>query len=69
MKLLSKRRPGERPRHGFLAACSRCGEIVVHADSTLLPFHMHRWSKKCDAGAAKRAALVKAAEPRLEGKS
>lgn len=48
MKRFSERRkPGQKPYRGYLAPCPRCGLIVVHADSTLKPFHMHARSKKC----------------------
>lgn len=47
MKTFAQRFPGKKPDRGFLAACANCGEIVVHADSTLMPHHMHRYSAKC----------------------
>lgn len=56
MKTFAKRFPGKRPDRGFLAPCSACGELVVHADSTLQPHHMHRYSRKCaDKAKARRA--------------
>ena len=54
MKTFAKRFPGKRPGRGYLAPCSCCGEMVVHAESTMEPFHMHRWSKKCREATAKR---------------
>lgn len=49
-----RRAPGDGHalRHGFFAPCSACGEVVVHADSMLEPFHMHARSKKCREAAA-----------------
>lgn len=54
MKTFAKRYPGKTPRHGYLAPCSECGELVVHAESTMEPFHMHRYSKKCREAAKQR---------------
>ncbi len=46
MKRLSDQ--GLKPTlRGYLAACSRCGLVVVHAESTMMPFHMHRYSRLC----------------------
>lgn len=48
-------KPGERIRRGYWAPCINCGRTVVHARSTNEPFHMHRWSKRCEEdGAALR---------------
>jgi hypothetical protein len=38
---------GVRPYKGYIAPCSRCGALVVHANVDNLPFHMHRRSEKC----------------------
>lgn len=56
MKTLAKRHPGRQPNRGYLAPCSACGEVVVHAASTDRPFHMHYHSERCRRLAAARAA-------------
>lgn len=54
MKLFSERSPGHKPHRGYLARCRSCGAIVVHAEKTGEPFHMHRWSEKCRLAAKAR---------------
>ena len=61
MKTFAKRLPGERPYRGYVARCRDCGEMVVHAESTQRPFHMHARSKKC---ADARLALNPTPAPR-----
>ncbi len=46
MRLFSVRFPGQQPS-GYVAKCSRCGALVVHAASTGKPLHMHAKSRKC----------------------
>lgn len=52
MKRLAER--GGKPSSGYLAPCRRCGLVVVHAESTGKPFHMHRWSALCQRLAIQR---------------
>jgi hypothetical protein len=55
VKPFAERFPGETPSRGFVAPCAQCGALVVHVDSTQVPTHMHRRSKKCrDAAAARK---------------
>ncbi len=54
-----KRTPGDKhgPLYrGYFAKCKRCGEVVVHVESTGQPMHMHmhRRSKKCKDKVAAR---------------
>ncbi len=57
------KRRAVRLTRGFLARCAACGLEVVHAESTNLPFHMHRWSKLCRDRAALRAQAEKTRVP------
>jgi hypothetical protein len=52
MKRLADR--GKGPYRGYLAPCKNCGLVVVHAEKTGKPFHMHRWSKLCEELGKKR---------------
>jgi hypothetical protein len=47
MKRFAERSKGWQPQSGYLAECKRCGLVVVHAESTGEPLHMHRRSKLC----------------------
>lgn len=58
---------GQRPRYGYLAPCKHCGKIVVHAESTGEPFHMHQNSEQCRKLAERRRA-VGACGQRVQGK-
>lgn len=54
MKRFADRKPSGRPFRGFVAECSACGLMVVHAESTSEPMHMHARSRLCRELAAKR---------------
>ncbi len=41
------KRNAVEPRTGYLAKCEWCGLMVIHTRKTRKPFHMHRYSKKC----------------------
>ena len=55
MKRFAERHPGARPYRGYVSQCRRCGALVVHADKTNEPLHMHLRSKKCRKMALARA--------------
>lgn len=64
MKRFAERLPGRKPHKGYLAPCRSCGEVVVHAEKTGEPFHMHRRSRKCRVAAMRGAYLSKLAGAR-----
>jgi len=57
VRRLAVRNPEKVLHRGYLAACANCGLVVVHAESTGKPFHMHARSKLCrELGKKRRSA-------------
>ncbi len=59
----AERAPGKQPNRGYLAACPRCGDRVVHSDTHMIPMHSHRLSEVCQVAAEKRARAAGGSRP------